>query len=67
MKTSNKTDLIPISKWNDFYEFPTIGALRQYRFYNINNFNNYVIRKIGKRLYIKVSAFFEWIEANNEM
>lgn len=67
MKTSNKTDLIPISKWNDFYEFPTIGALRQYRYYNINNFNNYVIRKIGKRLYIKVSAFFEWIEANNEM
>lgn len=67
METSNKTDLIPISKWNDFYQFPTIGAIRQYRFYNINNFNNYVIRKIGKRLYIKVSAFFEWIEANNEM
>lgn len=67
MKTSNKIDLIPISKWNDFYQFPTIGAIRQYRFYNINNFNNYVIRKIGKRLYIKVSAFFEWIEANNEM
>ena len=67
METSNKTDLIPISKWNDFYQFPTIGAIRQYRFYNINNFNNYVIRKIGKRLYIKVSAFFEWIEANNEI
>ena len=64
---SNTQDLIPISKWNDFYQFPSIGAIRQYRFYNTNNFNDCVVKRIGKRLYIKVSAFNEWIEANSNV
>ena len=55
-------DLIPLSKWNDHFEYPTTAALRQLVFYNTNDFTNKVIRKIGKRIYIKVSAFFEWVE-----
>ena len=61
-KTNKTTVLIPLSKWNDHFEYPTTAALRQLVFYNTNDFANKVIRKIGKRIYIKVSAFFEWVE-----
>ena len=61
-KLKNNLDLIPLSKWNDHFEYPTTAALRQLVFYNTNDFANKVIRKIGKRIYIKVSAFFEWVE-----
>ena len=60
-----KTDFIPVSKWNDYYEYPTVNAIRQLIFYNTDNFESKVIRKIGKRLYIKISEFNEWIEKTN--
>lgn len=56
-------DLIPISRWNDYYPFPSVGALRQLLFYNKNEFSK-VTRKIGNRIYIKVSDFFNWVEQN---
>ena len=59
-------DLIPLSRWNDYYSYPTIGALRQLAFYNKEDFRNRVIRLIGKRMYIKVSAFKEWVESTQE-
>lgn len=62
----NETDLIPVSRWNDYYEYPTYGALRQLIFYNTNGFVDEVLRYIGKRQYIKVSSFFEWVEKTNK-
>lgn len=56
--------LIPLSRWNDYYDFPTSGALRQYDFHNTNGFRDKVIRKIGKRLYINVQAFWDWADSN---
>lgn len=67
MTNTFNQDLIPISKWNDFYAYPTTGAIRQLVFYNTNDFNSKVVRRIGKRMYIKVSAFNEWVEANQEV
>lgn len=61
-----KLDLIPVSKWNEHFTYPTVGAIRQFIFYNTDHFNTRVIRKMGKRLYIKVSAFNEWVESNNK-
>ena len=46
-----QTDLIPVSKWNEYYEYPTVGAIRQLIFYNTDDFETKVVRKIGKRLY----------------
>lgn len=63
--TNIETDLIPVSKWNDYYPYPTVGTLRQLLFYNTNNFVEKVSRRIGKRIYIKTSSFFEWVEENN--
>ena len=59
-------ELIPVSKWNDFYPHPTVGAIRQLIFLDTNNFKEKVIRRIGKRLYIKTPNFFEWVEENNK-
>lgn len=67
MTTLNNLDFIPVSKWNDYYQFPSVGAIRQLIFYNRNDFNSKVIRRIGKRIYIKVSNFIDWIENNKEV
>ena len=62
---SDFNDLIPLSKWNEYFAFPTVKAIRQYVFYkDINGFDK-VIRRVGKRIYIKVSEFQKWIENNN--
>ena len=59
-------ELIPVSEYNNFYIFPSVGALRQLIFYNTDNFVDKVIRRIGKRLYVKAPAFFEWVEETNK-
>lgn len=66
-QTSQKPELIPVSKWNDYFDYPTLGALRQLIFnQNTNGFSK-VLRKMGKnRLYIKTSAFFDWVEEINK-
>lgn len=58
-------ELIPVSEFNNFYAYPSVGALRQLIFYNTDDFVDKVIRRIGKRLYVKVPAFFEWVEQSN--
>ncbi len=58
----NKTQkIIPLSKWNDYYDFPSVGTLRQISFKNINGFNEKVIKRIATRMYIDVEAFFKWL------
>lgn len=58
-------ELIPVSEYNNVFPYPKIGALRQLIFHDPDNFVEKVVRKIGKRLYIKVPAFFEWVEETN--
>ena len=65
--TNQTLDLVPLSKFNDFFDYPTVGSLRQLNFYNTDGFADKVIRKIGKRLYIKISAFKEWVEFQNKV
>lgn len=64
-KQKTAPELIPVSEFNNFYAYPTVGSLRQLIFYNTDNFVDKVIRRIGKRLYIKAPAFFEWVEETN--
>ena len=61
-----KQDLIPLSRWNDYYDFPSVNALRQLVFYNRNNFIDTVTRRIGKRIYISVPNFFTWVDSNGQ-
>lgn len=62
-QTENNLDLVPLSRFNEHYDYPSVGALRQLLFYNTNGFADKVIRRIGnKRIYIKISALKSWIE-----
>ena len=58
-------DLIPLSKFSEYAQYPTVGALRQLIFYNTKGFRDKVVKLIGKRQYIKISAFQEWVEETN--
>ena len=59
-------DIIPVSKWKEYFKFPTEGAIRQYIFNNTNNFKSVVLRVINGRQYVKVSAFNQWVEDTNK-
>lgn len=60
-------DLIPLSKFNDYYKYPSVGALRQLVFYKDKyNFHN-ITKKLGNRLYISISAFNKWVEEQNQL
>lgn len=52
--------LIPLSKWNSYHDWPTLGALRSLRFMGHKNGFDKVCRKIGRRLVIDEKAFFDW-------
>lgn len=58
-------DLVPLSRFNDYFEFPLLSNLRYYHFHNTYGFSDKVIRTIGKRLYIKISALKDWVEESN--
>lgn len=58
--------LIPLSRWNDYYDYPSVNALRQLVFFNRDSFIEEVTRRIGKRIYISVPDFFAWVDKNGQ-
>ena len=60
------TRLIPVSKWPDHHEWPPVGGLRHLIFHADQNGFNTVIRRVGRRLLIDESAFFEWISQQSK-
>lgn len=59
------TDLIPLSKFNEKYDYPTTKALRMLMFHNYYGFSEKCTRKIGKRIYVHIPSFQEWITETN--
>ena len=57
--------LIPLSKWNDYHPYPTVGALRQYYFYRDSNGFSDVCEgggMNGGRILINEAKYFAWIK-----
>ena len=63
--TSQKTRLIPVTKWNEHHQWPPLGGLRHLIFHEKTNGFNKVIRRCGRRVLIDEAAFFAWMEAQN--
>ena len=63
---TNRTRLIPVSKWNDFHLYPSVASLRHLIFFEEMNGFSKVLRRIGRRLYIDEESFFEWVKDNSE-
>ena len=59
-------NLIPVSQWNRYHDYPTVGALRSLIFFADKNGIDECVRKIGGRLYIEENAFFEWVEKRSK-
>ena len=60
--TNTKTPnvrLIPLNKWPEFHPWPSVGGLRHMAFYRDTNGFNEAFVKIGRRLLIDESKFFE--------
>jgi len=60
----NKTDrkLIPLTKWNHFHSWPPLGGLRHLAFYARDNGFSHCLIKVGRRVLIDESKFFEWVD-----
>lgn len=61
-----KERLIPLTRWNDYHDFPTVSALRHFVFFEEQNGFHKVIKRILKRIYICEKSFFEWVEEQNK-
>lgn len=58
--------LIHIKKWNQFYDFPSLGMLRKLVFNEHTNGFNRVVRRIGRKVYINENEFFKWVDEQNK-
>lgn len=58
-------DLIPLSKYGEYYDFPSVGALRQYIFHEKKYHFQNVYKKVGNRIYISISEFNKWVIEQN--
>ena len=47
-KSTPKTRLIPVTKWNDFHTWPPIGGLRHLIFYEKTNGFSHCIVRVGQ-------------------
>ncbi len=63
---STKNRLIPLTKWNNYHDFPPVGGLRHLVFYAEQNGFNRVIRRIGRRVLIDEAAFFKWVDESKK-
>ena len=60
-----KDDYILLTEWEKHYSYPKLSTLRHLVFHAKTNGFDKVVRRIGSRVLIKVSAFFEWVEEQN--
>lgn len=61
-----KTRYITVPDWNKHHDWPPIGGLRFMIFNRAKNGLDAfkVIKKIGRRVLIDETAFFEWVKNN---
>jgi len=58
-----KSRLIPLARWNDYHDYPTVSALRQYKFHkDINGFDEVLEPggENGNRILINEDKYFIW-------
>ena len=58
--TIKENRLIPLAKWNDYHDYPKVGSLRQFHFYNTDNFNKCVVQN-GKRVLLDENEVLNWL------
>lgn len=63
MKTStNINSLIPVTKWNDHYEWPPTGGLRHLIFHEKTNGFAPAFKRVGRRVLVDADLFWQIVE-----
>jgi len=60
------TRFIPVTRWNEYHQWPSQSGLRYYIFHSKEKNFNTVIKRIGRRVLIDEQAFFNWVAQNGE-
>lgn len=55
-----QTRLIPVSKWNEFHEWPPVGGMRHLIFFRNENGFAKVLKRPNRTWLIDEKAFFKW-------
>lgn len=63
---ANLPHLIPVTKWTEHHEYPSISSLRWLIFNAERTGFKKVIRRVGRRVLIDEAAFFEWVREGGE-
>ena len=58
--------LIPVTEWPNYHAWPPLGGLRHLVFHAERNGFSKCVRRVGRRVLIDESAFFQWVDAQNE-
>ena len=56
-----QTRLIPVSKWNEFHEWPPVGGMRHLIFFRNDNGFAKVLKRPNRTWLIDEKAFFKWV------
>ena len=57
---TDRSKLIPVTRWNDYHVWPPIGGLRHLIFYEKTNGFSACVVRVGRRVLIDEDKFFEW-------
>lgn len=64
MSDERKPRLIPLTMWNEFHLWPSIGGLRHLVSHAKKKKFEHVVVRAGGRVLIDEAAFFEWTKSN---
>lgn len=59
---STSTRFIPLTEWAKYHPWPKLGGLRHLVFFAKDNGFDACIRRVGRRVLIDESAFFQWVD-----
>lgn len=53
--------MIPLSRWEEFHSYPSMGAMRNIIFHEKTNGADQWIRRIGRKIFVNEQEFFKWV------
>jgi hypothetical protein len=65
-KKISHSRLIPLTDWSKYHVYPPVGGLRHLVFHSDENGFHKVVKRIGRRVLIDETAYFEWVKEKNE-
>lgn len=65
--STETTKLLTVNEFTQKHSWPPLGGLRHLIFNAETNGFDTVIRRVGRRVLLDEAAFFQWVDAQNEM